>query len=100
MQASYGDLVRLDFPRLGPMVLVFDPRMAERVYRQEGAQPLRYLLSYCQTSHPTSLVRPAFHALAAAKRACGEAAGCQGVLTSNGRDWRGFRSKVWTQELD
>merc|ERR1719500_507985 len=78
LQATYGDLVRLDLPRTPPTILVFHPDLAEQVYRQEG-------------SHPH---RPAFYALSAAKRAAGLRGQFEGSLSSNGKSWRTFRSKV------
>ena len=68
--------MRLDIPGREPTVLVFDPRVAEQVYRQEGALP----------------TRPAFYSLRAAKVRDGEAAGLQGMLASNGEPWRAARN--------
>ena len=71
----HGPLVRLDIPGRERTVLVFDPWVAEQVYRQEGR-------------HPT---RPAFHSLRAAKLKDGEPVGLQGMLTSNGEPWKTAR---------
>ena len=70
--------MRLDLPRSPPTLLVFHPDMAEQVYRLEGRLP----------------TRPAFHAISAAKHQQGLPPHLQGVLTTNGEAWRGFRSKV------
>ena len=78
LNETYGPLVRLQFPRMAPTVLVFDPQVAEQVYRQEGDCP----------------VRPAFFSLREAKNRNKEPQALQGVLTSNGEDWRSFRRKI------
>ena len=78
LNETYGPLVRLQFPRMAPTVLVFDPQVAEQVYRHEGDAP----------------IRPAFFSLRAAKIKNKEHKSLHGVLTSNGDDWRGFRRKI------
>ena len=57
-------------------MLVFDPLVAEQVYRQEGALP----------------TRPAFYSLRAAKMRDNEPAGLQGMLATNGEPWRTARN--------
>ena len=76
LNSEYGPLVRLDIPGREPTVLVFDPRVAEQVYRQEGPLP----------------ARPAFYSLRAAKERDEEPAGLQGMLASNGESWRAARN--------
>ena len=67
--------MRLELPGREPTVLVFDPRVAEQVYRREGMFP----------------TRPAFYSLRAAKERDGEAPELQGMLTSNGEHWKTTR---------
>ena len=57
-------------------MLVFDPQVAEQVYRQEGTLP----------------TRPAFHSLRAAKMRDQEPVGLQGMLASNGEPWKAARN--------
>ena len=76
LNREYGPLVRLDIPGREPTVLVFDPQVAEQVYRQEGALP----------------TRPAFYSLRAAKLRDNEPAGLQGMLATNGEPWRTARN--------
>ena len=63
---------------MAPTVLVFDPYVAEQVYRNEGGCPNR----------------PAFFSLREAKNRNMQPESLQGVLTSNGEDWRNFRRKI------
>ena len=63
---------------MAPTVLVFDPHVAEQVFRHEGVCPNR----------------PAFFSLREAKNRNMEPKSMQGVLTSNGEDWRNFRRKI------
>lgn len=78
LNETYGPLVRLQLPRWAPTVLVFDPHVAEQVYRHEGRCPNR----------------PAFFALREAKNRNMQPKSLQGVSTSNGEDWRNFRRKI------
>lgn len=78
LNKSFGPLVRLQFPRMAPTVLVFDPSVAEQVYRHEGDAP----------------IRPAFFSLREAKIRNNENKSLQGLLTSNGEEWREFRRKI------
>ena len=78
LNSEHGDLVRLDIPGRGPTVLVFDPDVAEKVYRHEGARPQR----------------PAFFCLREAKRMDKEPASLQGILSSNGETWSKFRRAI------
>ena len=75
LNKCHGPLVRLDIPGRERTVLVFDPWVAEQVYRQEGREPSR----------------PAFYSLRAVKRRDGEGEEVEGMLTSNGEHWRTAR---------
>ena len=57
-------------------MLVFDPLVAEQIYRQEGTLP----------------TRPAFYSLRAAKERDNEPEDLQGMLASNGETWRAARN--------
>ncbi len=48
LQASI--VFRLDVPGMDPHVLVFDPAYAETVYRNEGPQPIRFVIR-TESSH-------------------------------------------------
>ncbi|XP_023344152.1 probable cytochrome P450 49a1 [Eurytemora carolleeae] len=75
---QFGPLVRLDIPGNKPMVLVFDPNLAEQVYRNEGVYP----------------IRPGFDSLGYIRSKLKETGGNQGLITSSGDEWREFRNKV------
>lgn len=72
-------------PRNPPMILVFDPHLAEQIYRQAGPVP----------------VRPGFQAIAHARKKASsdyfstkENENLECLLTAQGEPWKSLRSKV------
>ena len=75
----YGDVFRIEIPGRPSVVFIFDPEVAEKMYRAAGTQPMRPgfdALRYVRENDPLTNQ------------------GSKGLLTSNKQDWYNFRSQV------
>ena len=76
LRKAYGDIVRIQVPFRDPIVMIFDPELAEKVYRASGPQPHRpgfFALDYVRRQDPLTN------------------RGSVGLLSSKGEEWHQFR---------
>ncbi|GLH07258.1 Putative cytochrome P450 301a1, mitochondrial [Gryllus bimaculatus] len=81
IRKEYGDMVRVsNMVVRRDMIFVFDPEIAEKVFRNEGVWPIREGLE--SMKYYRSVLRKDKYE------------GAHGLVTSQGKEWHDFRSKV------